>query len=158
MVEGGFNLSDNFTGYPPPIMGSSSDSFPISFAASNASNVIETPSIGNPNSDPYQTVFVAEGEERMQDDIKTIYHPHSGLASKIQRFEGYSTDRCCEDVSIPAEPWRPFRSRLDFEVAELTLATYMNEEEINTLCSLIHCAASGFEKFTITGKCDLDSL
>ena len=114
------------------------------------------------SSDPMQVAVsdypVAE-EECMRDDIKTIYHPHSGLGSRIQRFQDYGTDHPLDNKSlVDKEPWRPFRSRLDFEVAELALATHMNNDEVNTLCSLIHHAANGIEKFTIQGSRDLNNL
>jgi hypothetical protein len=128
--------------------------FSQSFASSGLSTAaayVDTPEVS-------VSIAVEDGE-RMQDDIKTEYHPHSGLQSHIQRFQMYGTSNGCDDnPPIPTEPWRPFRSRLDFEVAELALATYMNDDEVNTLCSLIHRAASGFEKFSIEGSKDLNHL
>ena len=130
---------------------------PNEFAASDISiGTVESPD--DHQSDSPQSSFVAEDKERMLDDIKTVYHPHSGLASHVQRFQDYGTSQSHEDPSIPTEPWRPFRTRLEFEIAELALATYMNEDEVNTLCSLVHRAASGLEKFTVEGQKDLDAL
>ena len=93
------------------------------------------------------------------DDIKTEYHPFSGLQPSVQPFQDYiPTQSPCPDPSIPNEPWQPFRSRLDFEIAELILGTNMNTKQINTLCSLFRRAISGTENFTLRGDKDLRNI
>ena len=110
-------LSNSLTDHSPILEPSASDDLPISAAGYDVP--IGAGSFGELESYPPESTFV-EGEERKQDDIKTVYHPHSRLGSHIQRFQTYGTNKndLHEDPSIPTEPWKPFRSRLDFEVAE----------------------------------------
>ncbi|KAG1833243.1 hypothetical protein DFJ58DRAFT_613551, partial [Suillus subalutaceus] len=52
-------------------------------------------------------------------DIKVEYHPHSKHPSTIHHFSDFSRDRPSEgQVPRKDSPWEPFRTRLDFEIAE----------------------------------------
>ncbi|KAI0086723.1 hypothetical protein BDY19DRAFT_959866, partial [Irpex rosettiformis] len=60
---------------------------------------------------------------------------------------------------IPAgdsEPWRPFNSRLDFDFAELTHETHMNEGQIERLLDIVHRAVSNKDRFTFDNAADVD--
>lgn len=86
------------------------------------------------------------------DDIKVQYHPHSGRDQQVHRFSDYKRDQASHKPP-PArdrEPWQPFRSRLDFEIAELALHASLNKDETNRLISLVHRAAGGREPFSLT--------
>jgi hypothetical protein len=83
------------------------------------------------------------------DDIKTEYHPCSGIATKIDHFVDF---RChtatCSQVPKNLTPWEPFSSHIDFDFAELVLKANLTKVQINELISLIHHAA--FEQFSVT--------
>jgi hypothetical protein len=96
-------------------------------------------------------------EDLLSDDIKTEYHPSSGRATEIHHFEDYRlyTDH---EQSVPptAEPWKPFQTRLDFEVAELALQAALTKEQIDTLLSLMHKCADGSDILTLTSSQELN--
>ncbi|KAI0000117.1 hypothetical protein BJV74DRAFT_725097, partial [Russula compacta] len=56
----------------------------------------------------------------------------------------------CNEAPPDKEPWRPFRSCLDFEAAELALQTSMSDEQTDILFNLLHCASSGKDQFMLT--------
>lgn len=103
------------------------------------------------NSDP-----VAEADI-MVDDIRTEFHPHSNQRTRVEHFDDYGREDASARRSFQPKkkPWRPFRTRLDFEVAELVLETAMNSKQITTLISLLQRCALGAEKFTIHSYKDL---
>lgn len=66
------------------------------------------------------------------DDIKTEYHPHSGLPPAISRFEDFERYREPTRIKpIDEEPWKPFPSRFDFEIAEFALEVGLTKEQTN---------------------------
>ncbi|KAG1884643.1 hypothetical protein F4604DRAFT_1878660 [Suillus subluteus] len=92
-----------------------------------------------------------------QDDIRTEYHPRSGIPIKTDHFADF---RChaaapsliCENTT----PWEPFTSRIDFDFAELVLKANLTKLQTNELISLIRCSA--LERFSVTdydGICKL---
>ena len=91
------------------------------------------------------------------DDIRTEFHPNSGRPPKVVHFADYGREQESAQRTFrrPKKPWRPFRTRLDFEVAELILDTAMNAKQTTTLISLLQRCALGIEKFTIRSHDDL---
>ncbi|KAF9045535.1 hypothetical protein BJ165DRAFT_1415498 [Panaeolus papilionaceus] len=61
---------------------------------------------------------------------------------------------------VDERPWRPFRTRLDFEMADLMLETHMNRRQVDTAISLIHQAIGDrvSSEFTISNCNDLNRL
>ncbi|KAG1775023.1 hypothetical protein EV702DRAFT_936855, partial [Suillus placidus] len=53
------------------------------------------------------------------------------------------------------EPWRPFHSRLEFEVTELALEAGLNNEQTDQLIKICHCCAVGKEIFTFKNHKDI---
>jgi hypothetical protein len=92
------------------------------------------------------------------DDIKIVYHPHSGKPDEIFHLEDYSSS-LPQPTNIPTEenPWRPFRTRTDFEIAELILDTHMNKDQTTNFLKLLHKIAADPKCFTIASKKDLDN-
>jgi hypothetical protein len=84
-----------------------------------------------------------------RDDIRTEYHPRSTLPTRVDCFADFRrhTDTRSK-LPENSTPWSPFGSRLDFEVAELTLQAHLTKEQTNTLIGLIR--RSAFEKFSLT--------
>ena len=89
------------------------------------------------------------------DDIKVEYHPKSGRPDKHFRFHEYTDARSPTPIVPNQEPWKPFRTRVDFELAELMLETRMNTKQSASLLSLIYCYIKDPESFTITNVRDL---
>lgn len=91
------------------------------------------------------------------DAIKTVYHPSSGRSSCTVNFEDYreQEENLYNSAYTITEPWQPFRTRTDFEFAELAHETFMNEKQIEKLIRLIHSAANNESKFTIRNHKDL---
>ena len=86
----------------------------------------------------------------VEDDIKTEYHPHSGRATSIDHFNEYGFPSAEPPRPKPLdEPWRPFRSRVDFEFAEIALKSHLNKKTVNTLIAILHACSSGAAKFTL---------
>ncbi|KAJ3500219.1 hypothetical protein NLJ89_g9890 [Agrocybe chaxingu] len=93
------------------------------------------------------------------DDIKIKHHPASGKPDEYYHFDDYNpkSDIRLKQASIPVDhkPWKPFRTRLDFEIAEIILDTHMNSKQTKTLLSLIRCCIETPEGFTIRNVKDL---
>lgn len=95
-------------------------------------------------------------DEHMKDDIRTEFHPHSGLATEFCRFEKYRQDR----MSGPSEPfsdkpWEPFKTRIDFILSALVLAAALTKEQTDTLIQLIHACVRGEGELTLQGHAEM---
>ncbi|KAG1905761.1 uncharacterized protein F5891DRAFT_1125792 [Suillus fuscotomentosus] len=100
-----------------------------------------------------------QSNKPMPDDIKVEYHPHSKIPSTIHRFVDFSRHHSMED-SVPrsTSPWEPFRTRLDFEVAEIALEAAMTKDQTNRLFNLLHRSACGKEAFTLQSHDEVRSF
>lgn len=60
------------------------------------------------------------------------------------------------------EPWRPFPTRLDFELAEVALDSHMNQRQIQQILSIVRQVIPGnadeYESFTIRNARDLANM
>lgn len=90
-------------------------------------------------------------DEPLLNDIKIEYHPSSGRSASISSFEDYDRERQPRPISPEQHPWKPFRSRLDFEIAEVALEAALNRSQLDKLVKLFHRAAKRDETdlFTI---------
>ncbi|TFK17078.1 hypothetical protein FA15DRAFT_650584 [Coprinopsis marcescibilis] len=97
------------------------------------------------------------GWELCDKDVRITSHPNTGKPVKMHRFldyqPGLSGDYSLS--SIDTEPWRPFRTRLDFEIAELVQDARMNKKQTKRLISLIQECVSNPKEFTIINEPDL---
>ncbi|KAJ6480393.1 hypothetical protein C8R45DRAFT_1054375 [Mycena sanguinolenta] len=91
-------------------------------------------------------------------DIKRVFHPHSELAEVTLSFEDYRASQVPPRRRRPTdeEPWAPFSSRLDFEIAEFAQDAMLNKSQINTLISLIRRCSENPEGFTLYTESDLN--
>lgn len=84
-------------------------------------------------------------------DIRVKYHPSSGRGSETFRFEEFKQ---AAPVSVPPEdpePWKPFKTRADFEFAAITQDAGMSKAQVNSLIKLFHrCIESGKNSFTLS--------
>lgn len=93
------------------------------------------------------------------DDIKVEYHRASKRPPVIYSFADFTRDEPIAQPAVPddrSEPWKPFRSRLDFDFAELTHETRMNKGQIQRLLNIIHGVALNKDKFTFNNVDDVD--
>ncbi|KAH0834916.1 hypothetical protein J3R83DRAFT_10591 [Lanmaoa asiatica] len=84
-------------------------------------------------------------QDNEKDDIKVEYHPRSG---------------CAHEPFTPRhqQPWEPFHSCLNFEIAKLMLHAALNKDETNQLISLIHRAVSRKESFSLTSHKEINEI
>ncbi|KAG1813073.1 hypothetical protein DFJ58DRAFT_850692, partial [Suillus subalutaceus] len=83
-----------------------------------------------------------------QDNIRTEYHPCSGIPMKTDHFANF----CCHTaapllVCENTTPWEPFTSRIDFDFTELVLKANLTKLQTNEPISLIH--RSALERFSV---------
>lgn len=115
----------------------------------------DNPTLGGEEIHPSSPNYNINATEPELDDIKVEYHPRSGRPSQFFHFGDYTTDLPEMSIPVDPEPWKPFRSRLDFELAELILDTHMNKAQTDTLISLIHHCVSEPDSFTLKNESDL---
>ncbi len=65
--------------------------------------------------------------------IHTEYHPSSGRDSREDLLEEYQAREEKSNVDFDDSPWHPFKSKIDFELAEFILQAALNEGEIDGL-------------------------
>ncbi|KAG2043250.1 hypothetical protein BDR03DRAFT_1005327 [Suillus americanus] len=89
------------------------------------------------------------------DDIKVEYHPSSGIPTKVYHFEDYGSGPGAPPPVPEADPmpWQLFRTRIDFEVAELAHDAGLSHEQLDRLIHLIH--RSRMELFTLKNRKDV---
>ena len=92
-------------------------------------------------------------------NIKIEYHPSSGKEPEFLSIDDYKTSTESSNSSdhIDQEPWKPFCTCLDFEIAELILDSYMNKQQKSTLLKLIYKCIKELDSFTISNTRDLGS-
>jgi hypothetical protein len=95
----------------------------------------------------------------LEDDIKTEYHPHSSCITRIDHINEYEFPSAEAPRPKPLdEPWRPFRSRIDFEFAEIALKSHLNKKTVNTLIKILHACSSGAAKFTLNSHDEMREI
>lgn len=87
-------------------------------------------------------------------DIKIKFHPNSHRPNQHIPHNGYHPVNGppaagSPDPPILETPWYPFRSRLDFEVAEFALSSHLNKTETDTLLSIIQRCIKDPEQHTL---------
>ncbi|KAF8217280.1 hypothetical protein K438DRAFT_1954122 [Mycena galopus ATCC 62051] len=92
------------------------------------------------------------------DDIRYEFHPHSGLPPEHHSLDEY-LQREASRQPLPStnpQPWLPFRSRLDFEVAEFAQENMLNRVATNKLIALIRRCGANLKDFTIENFEDMN--
>lgn len=93
-------------------------------------------------------------------DIRVEYHPNSGCECKTFTFEEFQHIGSEARRAHPPdpEPWLPFKTRQDFEFAEIVLDTGMSQDQISALIRLFRkCLEIGEESFTFLNYKDMRS-
>ncbi|KAJ7248079.1 hypothetical protein C8J57DRAFT_1438022 [Mycena rebaudengoi] len=101
---------------------------------------------------------IAEPIDPKIDDIKREFHPHSQRKATLQSLQDYRTSEssACRGPPTNQQPWLPFRTRLDFEVSEFAQEAMLNQNQVNTLVSLIRRCAAYIDGFTLTNHADMN--
>jgi hypothetical protein len=86
------------------------------------------------------------------DTIKIEYHPSSDRRSETFAPENHVwTAPLGSTPPVDPSPWLPFRTREDFEFAELALETGMSKAQTNAMIRLFHkCIEDGKGCFTLS--------
>ncbi|KAG1871098.1 hypothetical protein C8R48DRAFT_596289 [Suillus tomentosus] len=87
------------------------------------------------------------------DDIWTEYHPNSGILAQTRTFLTFQHDLLQDPPTPDAQPWAPFRCRLDFEVAEFAHEAALSQPQIERLINLFHCSKQ--EPFSLCNYKDI---
>ncbi|KAG1849526.1 hypothetical protein F4604DRAFT_1883786 [Suillus subluteus] len=90
---------------------------------------------------------------------KVEYHPKSGIPTKVQAFGDFKRQPAHYSLwSAPdpdTRPWRPFKSRLEFDVAKIALEAALNNEQTDRLLDICRRCAQKSEKFTFHNHKDV---
>lgn len=87
------------------------------------------------------------------DDIRTEFHPHARIATRIDAFSDFTRQHNYEPPHPDRQPWLPFRCQLDFEVAELAHETALTHEQTTRLIQLVQHGRT--EDFTLKNYADV---
>ncbi|KAG1861504.1 hypothetical protein DFJ58DRAFT_715418 [Suillus subalutaceus] len=85
------------------------------------------------------------------------YHPSSEIPPEVHAFNDFKHHPMPLVSSVPPNkrPWAPFKSRLEFELAELALEACLNNEQTDRLIRLCNRCISQQEKFTFQNHKDI---
>ncbi|KAG2157658.1 uncharacterized protein EDB93DRAFT_1238515 [Suillus bovinus] len=93
------------------------------------------------------------------DDIKVVHHPKSGIPMQVHVFGDFKHHPAHHSLwSAPepdAQPWRPFKSRLEFDITEIALEAALNNAQTDHLLDICHRCAQKSEKFTFQNHKDI---
>jgi len=95
-------------------------------------------------------------------DIKISYHPASkrleqrfGINENMPSASVSASTGSQSSAAAPEAPWHPFRSRLDFEIAQLSLNAHLSKADTEHLLSIIRQCIETPEQFTLSSHKDL---
>ncbi|PBK83690.1 hypothetical protein ARMGADRAFT_1089127 [Armillaria gallica] len=73
------------------------------------------------------------------DDVQTVYHPASGIPTRVEHFEQYRSDPTFQYTNPPIDPcpWQPFDTHRDFKLGEFILDAALTNKQMNTLFELL---------------------
>ncbi|KAJ7266146.1 hypothetical protein C8J57DRAFT_1450596 [Mycena rebaudengoi] len=98
---------------------------------------------GRQDAEMRNETFLQQNRER-ENDIRHEFHPHSQRQPTLQSLEDYRTSESSAH-----------RTHLDFEVSEFVQEAMLNQNQVDTLISLIHRCAAHIDGFTLTNHADM---
>ncbi|KAG2050505.1 hypothetical protein BDR06DRAFT_1064545 [Suillus hirtellus] len=91
----------------------------------------------------------------MVDDIKLEYHPSSRITPEVCTFNEFKCHPPTSSTPPNKHPWAPFKSRSEFEIAELALEACLNNDQTDRLIMLCNRCAFQLEKFMFKNHKDI---
>ena len=88
-------------------------------------------------------------------EFKTEFHPRGSRPDLLQTFEEFGVTSHAPEAPADEEPWRPFRSRGDFEFAKIAVNASLSKAHINALLDLISRVKMGETELTLKNENDL---
>ena len=95
------------------------------------------------------------------DAIKTEYHPHANQSPKVVKFEEYHeyhSQRHRPTPRNPTKPWIPFRTRAEFEFAEIALDAALNKRQVDALLKLFRRCVGGEDTLGLNDHAELTHM
>ena len=95
------------------------------------------------------------------DAIKTEYHPHANKSPKVVKFEyyrEYHSQRHRPTPRNPTKPWIPFRTRAEFEFAEIALDAALNKRQVDALLKLFRRCVGGEDTLGLKDHAELTHM
>ena len=111
---------------------------------------------GGSDPDPDPTSDNHPAQIYQDNDIQVEYHPKSGCSMDTFKFDKYRQPLPHSNATLEPEPWAPFRTREDFEFAELMLDTGVTKKQAKALIKLFHKCIKGGGNFTISKYKDME--
>ena len=85
------------------------------------------------------------------EDIRREYHPSAHRKPEVFSFDDYQSIPPVIPPPVEPEPWLPFKTREDFEFAEIALDTAMTKAQVDATIDLLHrCIKKGEGSFTLS--------
>ena len=115
-----------------------------------------------PQPTPNTTLNTAEEPEQpWLDAIRTEYHPHTKKLPKVVKFEDYReyhSQRQRPTPRNPTRPWTPFRTRAEFEFAEIALDAALNKRQVDALLKLFRRCVAGEDMLGLKDHAELTEM
>jgi len=129
----------------------------------NGQDVAVDDSISGPGDHPQlEANLVTSAETTAHEDrvgdIKTEYHPHSGLPTRIESLHEYKQRSRVTRERPSSKPWKPFRTRGDFEFAEMALEAALNKAQTDPFIKFIHHCVNKPTSFTLHNHAELTQM
>ncbi|SJL14898.1 uncharacterized protein ARMOST_18374 [Armillaria ostoyae] len=92
------------------------------------------------------------------DDIRTVYHPASGIPTRVDHFEQYRSNPTFRHADPPIDPcpWRPFATHRDFKLGEFILDAALTNKQMKTLFELLTPQSESIQDLDSTIKSPKD--
>jgi len=111
---------------------------------------------------PEPRSLIPSAEEPNRDTIRTEYHPKSGRKPNSSTFEQFRRPKPADIPPAPddgsAAPWAPFKSRADFEFAEIALQAALNQKQVDKLLKIFERCASGKDKLNLKNNKEIREI
>ncbi|KAL1938432.1 hypothetical protein VTO73DRAFT_11672 [Trametes versicolor] len=141
---------------PPPlvvVLPDSTPDTPPQASASSASAPVTAETFAMPT---FRPPTLVNPPDLVQDDFLVVHHPRSQIPPTVHHFNDFI--RSTPDVDptkLSKTPWKPFRSRVDFEFADFTQKTSLNQGQIDELLGLISRIVEGPSNFSFKSSGDV---
>jgi hypothetical protein len=104
---------------------------------------------------------MAEPQQPDLDTIRTEYHPNSKLPPKVAKFEDYREYHSQHRRPTPrnlTKPWSPFRTRAEFEFAEIALDAALNQRQVDALLKVFRRCLEGEDSLDLKDHNELQKM